>query len=480
MAPGDAARLYHQLSSYRSVDEYRAPTENPLVLRNFETNVLDTFPAPSKSYPPGLPTVALPTSWRAGSGSATTALAGRSVSPPRALDLAQLARLCHLTAGVVRTAERSDGRYYHFRPSGSAGGQFPYELYVAGLGVDGLDAGMYWYDPRHHSLVRVGPPPQGEAATLVVTGVPWRTGWRYAERAFRHLYWDAGAMLANTIALADDAGLRPRLRTVFPDDAVSRLVGADGVQEFPLAILTLGDGEPAIQPGGKAAAGAVDRRAPPEFRLITQAQHAGDGERLGIPHSPGAPLDGEPPGSAALDEVILRRISTRRMDPLRSVDGGLMEWALSASLRGCRTPHFLAIHSVEDVEPGLYRWPVLDTPVRRGDLRDDLFHLCMDQDLGRDAAFVVIAAVDLDELDDRGYRDAQFEAGLVSGRLQLAATALGFGATGMTFIDSQLPRLLGEPLAGLLITCCGAPTYRHRPGGPPRAPVKMRPLGPAS
>jgi hypothetical protein len=480
MPRGDVARLYHQLSSCKSVSEWRAPVEHPLVLRNFETDVLEMFPAHCKTYPTGLPTVELPRSWRSGGGSATAVLASRSVPSQRALDLARLARLCHLSAGVLRTAERTDGRYFRFRASGSAGGLFPLELYVAARGVDSLADGVYWFDPLDHALVQVGPPSDGEAATLVVTGIPWRAGWRYAERGFRHLYWDEGAMLANTIALADDAGLDPHLRTVFPDDAVTRLVGADGVHEFPLAIVTQGEREPAIRPGGEAAMGAVDRRAPREFPLITEAQHAGDGERLGAPRPAGAPLSREPPESAALDEVILRRISTRIMDPSRSVGRGLLEWSLATSLRGSRVPHFLAVHAVDDLEQGLYRWPTLDAPIRRGDLRNELFHVCLDQDLGRDASFVVIAAVDADQLDDRGYREAQLEAGLVDGRLHLAASALGIGASGMTFLDSEIPRLLAEPLAGLLFTCVGVPTYRHRPGGPPGAPIKMRPLRPVS
>jgi SagB-type dehydrogenase family enzyme len=476
MARGDVVRLFHQLTSCRSVSDWRAPVEHPLVLRNFEIDVLETFPAPCKTYPAGLPTVKLPRSWRSGNGSATVVLGGRSTPPPGALDLAQLARLLHLSAGVVRTAERTDGRYFRFRASGSAGGLFPLELYVAAHGVDGLPDGVHWFDPLDHALVQVAPAPVGEATTLVVTGIPWRTGWRYAERGFRHLYWDAGAMLANTVALADDAGLDPRLRLVFPDDAVTRLVGADGVQEFPVAILTFGGGEPAIRPRGEAVMGAVDRRAPREFPLVTEAQHAGDGERLDVARPAGAPLSGDPPASAGLEEVILRRISTRIMDPSRSAGRAPLEWSLAASLRGCRLPHFLAVHAVEGLEPGLYRWPELDAPIRRGDLRDELFHVCLDQDLGRDASAVVIAAVDLDQLGDRDYREAQLEAGLVDGRLHLAASALGIGASGMSFNDLEIPRLVGEALAGLLLTCIGVPTYRHRPGGPPGAPTKMRPL----
>ncbi len=460
MTRGDTARRYHRLTAYRSVDDWRAPPEAPSVLKNFEPNVLETFPGPCKTYPAGLPLVELPENWPSGAGSQA------------ALDLPRLARLCHLSAGVIRTAERPDGRFYRFRASGSAGGLFPLEVYVAARGVRDLADGVYWFDPLRHALVTVGPPPDGEATTLVVTGIPWRTGWRYAERGFRHLYWDAGGVLANIVAVADDAGPQPRLRSVFPDHATSRLVGADGVQEFPLAMVTLSDHEPAIWPTGKAAVGTIDARV--EFPLVTQAQHAGDGDELGAPWH----ISGPPPAPAGLDEVLLRRISVRRLDASRSVGRDLLDWSLAASIRGSRLRCFLAVHAVDGVEPGLYRLPALDLPIRRGNLRDEMYHVCMDQGLGRDASFVLLSAVDLDELDDRGYRDAQLEAGLMDGRLNLAAFARGIGACGMTFVDSQIPRLLGEPLAGLLITCVGVPTYRHRAGGPPKAPTRMRPLRP--
>ena len=63
----------------------------------------------------------------------------------------------------------------------------------------------------------------------------------------------------------------------------------------------------------------------------------------------------------------------------------------------------------------------------------------------------MIGATDVGALDDREYREAQLAAGLVEGRLHLLAYALGAGASGMTFLDSEIPALLGEPLDGLLV-----------------------------
>jgi len=67
----------------------------------------------------------------------------------------------------------------------------------------------------------------------------------------------------------------------------------------------------------------------------------------------------------------------------------------------------------------------------------------------------VIAAIDAEHIDDRGYRAAQLEAGLIDGRFRLAATALRLAATGLTFLDSEIPTLLRERLAGLLLTGVG-------------------------
>jgi hypothetical protein len=326
---------------------------------------------------------------------------------------------------------------------------------------------VHWYDPVRHALKQVGPAADGEATTLVVTGVPWRTAWRYAERAFRHVYWDAGTLLAQALALAD--GLDPRLRTRFPDAAVARLVGADGTHEFPVALLSFGDDRPAVEPTGDAARGAVDS-APLEFPLVTLAQRAGDADVLGDPWPAAAPLAAAPP-SRDLDAVILQRGSSRRMDATATVDREILDFSLAAALRGIDVPHFVAVHGVDGVDPGLYR--AQGEQLRAGNLRETLLRVCWDQDLGRDAAFVIIGAADLTALDDRGYREAQLAAGIVEGRLHLAAYALGVGASGMTFLDTEIEPLLGEPLAGLLLTCVGVPTYRNKGGGKPGAPASV-------
>lgn len=469
----------HRLTSVQTVDLARLwgpPVDDPRVL-DFKDNDLTRFPWFYKRYPQPLPAVPLPRDLPATSGPAAAVLAGTADIPAAELSLPQLSRLLHLSAGVVRSGERPYARRYLFRAAGSAGGRFPLEVYVAVPDGTRLPAGVHWYHPEEHALVRVGPPPRGGVAAIIVTGIPWRTGWRYRERGYRHVYWDAGTMLAQVLAVAGSAGLTAALHSRFPDAQVTGLVGADGVHEWPVAVVALGDGPPALTASGPAAAGAVDA-APAEFGLITSAQRAGDRDELGAAWERGAPARISVQQTRPVEAVVLARGSQRRMDPGRGLPASTLRDSMRAALRGIPVPHHVVVHDVTGMAPGVYRWPDLDAPVRRGALREEVYQVCMEQRLGSDAAFVVIGSADLAKLDDREYREAHLAAGVAEGRLHLFAYACGASASGMTFVDGMVPGLLGEPLNGLLFTCVGVPEYASTAGGPPGAPVLVRTLPP--
>ena len=441
-----ATQILHRLTSYEPGRAWDAPVDDPRVVQDLQANDPARRPWFFKRYPQRLPRLWLPRDLPATTAPAIAVLAGAADLPRTELDLAQLSRLLHLSAGVVRTIEQPYGTH-PFRAAGSAGGRFPLELYVAVPEGLPLPAGVYWYSPLEHALAQVGPPP--------------------------HMYWDAGTMLAQLLALADSAGLTAALYTRFPDAAVAALTGADQVHEMPVAVVGLGEAAPALEATGPAIAGEVDA-APVEFPLVTSAQRAGARDRLGIPWDQGAPVDVPVLTSAPLDSVVLARGSQRRMDNKRGLPESLLRTSMGVALRGISLPHRVVVHDVEGLAPGVYRWPDLSAPARAGALRDELHRVCLGQALARDAAFVVIAAADMDGFDDRDYREAQLAAGLAEGRLHLAAYALGASASGMTFIDSEVPSLLGEPLNALLFTCVGVPQYASAAGGPPGAPTPVR------
>jgi len=471
-----ATQTLHRLTSYEPGRDWDEPIDDPRVLRDLVINDLDRLPWFYKRYEQPLPRVSLPRDLPTVTAGAIEVLAGTVQTPEVPLDLAQLSRLLHLSAGVTRTAERPYGTWL-FRAAGSAGGRFPLELYVAVPDGAEVPAGVHWYDPLEHAIVRVGPPPRGGAPTLVVTGVPWRTGWRYRERGFRHVYWDAGTMLGQLLAVADAAGLIARLFTGFPDASVTDLVGADGVHEWPVAVVALGDGPPAVEATGPAVPGRIDA-APVEFPLATSAQRAGDGETIGAPWDRGARVDVASTRSKPIDEVVLARGSQRRMDSTRGLPKETLRTSMLVATRGIDVPHRVVVHAVDGLAPGVYRWPNLAAPARAGVLRDELYRVCLEQGLASEASFVVIGATDVRALSDREYRKAQLAAGMVEGRLHLAAYSLGAGATGMTFLDSEIHELLGEPLDALLFTCVGVPEYASTAGGPPGVPTQVRTVTP--
>ena len=90
--------------------------------------------------------------------------------------------------------------------------------------------------------------------------------------------------------------------------------------------------------------------------------------------------------------------------------------------------------------------------LKGGTFRDRAGWLALDQDLGADAAANVYVLVDLAPLlarfGNRGYRAVQLEAGILGGKLYLAAYALHLGATGLTFYDDDVTRFFSPHAEG--------------------------------
>lgn len=490
----DPARDYHHLTEHRRGLARRA---DPRLVLGFRPMQWGRKPPQFKRYR-GLPSIILPPDPPVIDVAAVDVLSGLAGADPAPLDLDGISRLLFHTAGVVRVLEVRSREAMFFRAAGSAGNLSPLELYLVVTGVHGLDEGLYHYEPVEHALTRLGPGPGGGGpTTVVITGVPWRTCWKYADRGFRHLYWDAGTMLAHLLALAESVALPVRVQLGFEDAQVTRLVGADGVHEFPLAVVLLGPGDPVLTPGpGPVPVGHL-ADDPLEFPLVTATQRAGDlttaadvaawrvhdGSRASSPVAPPPPGRDEP-----LEAVILRRGSTRRFDPRVVGPAPLLGWALSVATRpvpadfvaagATLLEHDLAVHAVDGVEPGAYRWSDGKLELlRAGYARMAGRHLCLDQALGGDGAYTAFHCSDLEtvleHLGSRGYRAAQLEASIVEGRLHLAAFALGFGATGLTFFDEEVRRFFPTAASPMLVTAVGRPAYRSRRGGRPRRPTRM-------
>jgi hypothetical protein len=208
---------------------------------------------------------------------------------------------------------------------------------------------------------------------------------------------------------------------------------------------------------------------------------------------PSAPAPVDVTFGVGLREAVRRRGSTRQFDVAATAEGSMLTDAFAvatAPLNSDATPpggtlleHSVVVHAVDGFAPGVHRWSpaarAFHLVARRDDSRDLGRHLCLDQDLGGDGVFTAFHGAELEPLvrsplGDRAYRAAQLEAGIVEGRLHLAAHALGFGATGLTFFDDEVRRACATQAWPMLVTAVGRPTYRSTPGGDPGRPSVLR------
>ena len=477
------------------------------------------MPIPLKHYP-DLEPIPLPLDLPERDAPAVEVLSGRADVTSAPSGLAELARVLFFSAGVTRRARMVGGRPIFLRAAASAGALYPIEVYVVCGDLPGLPAGVYHFNPVEFALRRLRAGDHrlflaraaaegvigGAPMTLVLSGLPWRTTWKYGERGYRHLFWDAGAVVANVLAVTEAAGTTARVLTGFVDDDVSHLLGVGSPEEHPLVIVPLAGGPAGGRPPGAAERPpAIDHRVHPLSASPQHHEGLAAVHRAGVLHDAegvtewraaaaqlGTPATGEvgvsPMGRGTLEDVIVRRGSTRRYarDP---VGEDVLRWGLAVAARPVpadfagegRTllEHFLAVHAVGGVAPGTYRWArgSLDQ-IERGTFRHQAAHLCLDQPLGGDCAFDAFHCAALGDVTERsgarGYRSALLEAGTAMGRLQLAAYALGHGASGITFYDDEVSAFLRTEASPMLVTTVGIPSYRPRPGKRPAEMERLR------
>jgi SagB-type dehydrogenase family enzyme len=524
-SPSPAARAYHDATrhswqSVRSGDHFL----------DWEIK-----PFPFKVYPDA-PTVRLPREVRRPAQPALAALAGEPAGrgPGREsapVDLERLAELLFFSAGLTKKKMYPGGESIHFRAAASTGALYETEIYVVAGALDGLEAGVYHFSPGDFTLRRLRSGDHraalGEAAsqpaavaaapaTLVLTAIYWRNTWKYRARGFRHFFWNAGTLLANLLATAAGEGVPARVLLGFADGAVNALLGLDARQEGSLALVPLGAGAaspppaPAVAPLALATLPLSSREVDyPLVREIYGATSLPDGEaarRWAVAAASAAagddavshalPRAADAP-AVSLGDVILRRGSTRQF-ARESIDAGALgamldlaarPWPLDAGGDGAGLVDlYLLVHAVEGLPAGAY----VHVPaggglhqLRPGEFRQEGGYLCLEQALGADASAVVFFLADLERAlarhGDRGYRAVNLAAGLLGGRLYLAAYALGLGATGLTFYDDDVVRFFSPHAAGkdtIFVTALGRARRAAAASGLAPLAGKIRPMRP--
>jgi SagB-type dehydrogenase family enzyme len=488
----DAAWTYHNATKH----SYASIRSNP--------HFLDwaNQPMPFKVYtaPEPLP---LPCELRQTGIAALSAIAESLHTEADAVpNLEALAQLLYLSAGITRHRKRPGGEIF-FRAAACTGALYEVELYVVCGDLADLQAGVYHFAPGEFVLRRLragdyrgvlaeatggNPAILHAPVAIACTCTYWRNAWKYQARTYRHFGWDNGTLLANLLAVSTALGLPAKVIGGFVDAEVNRLLDVDSHREIAFSLVALGhvsdsmarfpvevpslhletlplSRDEIVYPAMREihAASSLHSAAeveswcghvplaelPPPTGLLTELHPLNDAE---MPRDP-------------LEQVILRRGSSRKFAQT-AIDAAQLATLLDRATRGVPADFldpqgaqlndlYLIVNAVEGLQAGAYVYyrnlRALEC-LKAGNFRAQAGYLGLEQQLPADAAVDIFLLADLrailQRFGNRGYRAAQLEAGIVSGKLYLAAYAQRISATGLTFYDDDVTQFFSPHAQG--------------------------------
>src|SRR5216683_2954120 len=470
----DAAWSYHDATKHSYVSIRTNPhfldwNNQPLPFKIYPT--LEPMPLPREVRQTGVAAL---------SAIAATVPAQTDASP----DLEAVAQLLYLSAGITRK-RKYPGREFYFRAAACTGALYEVELYLVCGKLADLDAGVYHFSPAEFALrrLRAGdcrsvlleatasePAIAHAPLTIVCTCTYWRNAWKYQARTYRHFGWDNGTLLANLLAVATALGLPACVVCGFVDASVNRLLDVDPQREVAFSLVALGHAA-ALPPPAPAEISPLHLDTVPlsqrevDYPLMRE-MHAvssldspkeveawrGHTPISDFPPPAGPTIQLQPLSDAEMprdpiEEVIQRRGSTRKF-ARTLITLPQLSTLLDRATRGVPADFldprraqlndlYLIVHAVEGLSPGAYvfhRSSRLLECLKEGNFRADAGYLGLGQELPADAAVAIFFLADLrpilQRFGNRGYRAAQLEAGILGGKLYLAAYAQRLVAPG--------------------------------------------------
>ncbi|HEX3819194.1 MAG TPA: SagB family peptide dehydrogenase, partial [Candidatus Sulfotelmatobacter sp.] len=450
---------------------------------------------------PTLEVTRLPRDFHETGNAALAAIAtpGSTTQEEAVPDFETLAQLLFFSAGVVRSKKHAQGETF-FRAAACTGALYEIELYFACTDVHAkgksaeivLPAGVYHFGAAEfglrqlragdfrHALVEATASRDSVAhapVIIVCTGTYWRNAWKYHSRTYRHFGWDNGTILANLLAMAAASNLPSEVVSGFMDSQVNALLGLNTNREAALSIVPIGRVSAVPPPPPPVTALELPTVAYsekeveyPAMRKMHDASSLGSAEEVAAwrgkaaehpsavvkrESTPLQPLDDSRIPQDSIEQVISRRGSTRRFsrDPLTFPQ---LSTILDRSTRGIPADFldpfgshlndlYLIVNSVVGLRAGayFYRWDEKSLELLKpGEFRDKAGYLGLEQQIPADAAVDVFFLADLKKIleryGNRGYRAAQLEAGILGGKMYLAAYAQTLGASGLTFYDDDV------------------------------------------
>jgi SagB-type dehydrogenase family enzyme len=473
--------IYHKSTCYErhKLDGHFLDWDNrPSIYKSYSPLTTVDFPKPGGFQPCNL--------W---------ALEKDSMTASGILDFKGLAEILDLSYCHTARAKHPDGDFY-YRSVASAGALYPIEIYAAVYSVSGLVPGVYHYNLKNRQLVLLREGTyhreimnaswdetiKNAAVTFFITGIFFRSAWKYRDRAYRYILLDAGHLLQNLLLALSSKKIPFSFVFDFMDQAINKILDLDQAREACLAWVHFGT---AMDDSHTSAPiDLQDISVEPLTEEDETHRHAiiydsiRDIHRAGIIEALPSPRAGairlttaqtatswhEIPKFEKIknelnypEAVFLRRSKRNFKDhPLDFPRFARLLDVLSLSLNP--TENYLSAvdvgflaNSIEGLKPGFYLY---DDGRRKVGLVEEgvqgpvMAHVCLDQQWLRHAAVHFLFMCNFKKIDSvwgpRGYRYAMMTAGKMGQLIYVGATALGLGCCGIgALYDGEAQELLG-------------------------------------
>ena len=416
--------------------------------------------------------------------------------PPPVFDLALLSKIFFLTC-TFTAQSRHGGDLNYYRSTASAGALYPNEIYLTACDIQGLEEGLYHYSLKNRGLspLRKGnlsspvrdavrnPGPKSVIASFWITGIFFRSAWKYRARAFRYALLDAGHVLQNLIFALKGFRFAFDVSYDFDDEKTAHLIGIDGRREACLAAVHIWGNQPAkrkssaqlerlaedyietsrvsaqevVYPEIEEAYLSGKKASKPVEPVSTRPKTFGLNPTVWSRLNLGRPVEKE----LSYGQTLLQRRSRRNFIRKSISDARfdrLLDFVSKASVQdrpkgleqAASLSTGLLLQDIDGLKSGIY---LLDTSpkeiglVSAGCYSDEMASACLGQEWLRNAAIQFVFLSDIEWLDNtlgpRGYRYAMLDAGRIGQAIYLGATALGLGCCGVgAFYDQEARQVL--------------------------------------
>ncbi len=367
--------------------------------------------------------------------------------------LPDLKNFLFLSSGLTARKVYPGGEYF-LRVNPSAGALYPCELYIQARDVQGLEDGIYHFEPQCLSLRLLFPlnanegleawcPDQRRVSGLVllISTIYYRSSWKYRSRALRYCLLDTGHLLGAVEAAAWCTG-RP-FQALYRIDQQKIAAGfCFGNRELVMGMAVCGQRqeELARQPGmnlpfvdgaGNHQTDSLIEQTYADCCALTDCR---------IIHQQQAKP--WPVATDQLTKAIVERRSIREFTCASSLTVADYETIIQAALEPIPSDCdgdirlWSVVNHIDGLQKGIYEgmncW-------RAGNFSHLAGHLCLEQPLGAKSGVTFF----LTSKDDDNYLALMQKAGIIGQRIYLTANLLGAGCSGIgAFYDDEVADFL--------------------------------------